>query len=316
MTPISPEIDPADSAGTTFNVIMNASTTGFSWWWYYGETVSKAESLAVSNNARIFDVKSYEVNGEQRVAVLMLGDTWSSAQSAEGSCDDQVIAGWRSTPPAVGLGSTSSTTAYDEAIKSLMKKYQVPGGAVAVIDNGKLVLGRGYGLSDTGNTLIAHPDSLFRIASLSKQITSAAILTLVQDNKLSLTDKPFAMLGFTPDPSRPETKALAKITIKELLEHTGGWSRETGCTNCSAEGDPMFESESIAAAQGIPSPPSCDQIIRYMLSQPVYWTPGTVYDYSNFGYCVLGAVIVFNSTGAALYSLPIRASRGGKAIMI
>jgi len=130
MTPISPEIDPADSAGTTFNVIMNASTTGFSWWWYYGETVSKAESLAVSNNARIFDVKSYEVNGEQRVAVLMLGDTWSSAQSAEGSCDDQVIAGWRSTPPAVGLGSTSSTTAYDEAIKSLMKKYQVPGGAV------------------------------------------------------------------------------------------------------------------------------------------------------------------------------------------
>src|SRR6516164_1775177 len=119
------------------------------------------------------------------------------------------------------------------------------------------------------------------------------------------------MLGFTLDPSRPETKALAKITIKELLEHTGGWSRETGCTNCSAEGDPMFESESIAAAQGIPSPPSCDQIIRYMLSQPVYWTPGTVYDYSNFGYCVLGAVIVFNSTGAALYSLPIRASRGG-----
>ena len=177
-------------------------------------------------------------------------------------------------------------------------------------------MGHGYGLSDTGNTLIAHPDSLFRIASLSKQITSAAILTLVQDNKLSLTDKPSAMLGFTPDPSRPETKALAKITIKELLEHTGGWSRETGCTNCSAEGDPMFESESIAAAQGIPSPPSCDQIIRYMLSQPVYWTPGTVYDYSNFGYCVLGAVIVFNSTGAALYSLPIRASRGGKAIMI
>jgi hypothetical protein len=193
MTPISPEIDPADSAGTTFNVIMNASTTGFSWWWYYGETVSKAESLAVSNNARIFDVKSYEVNGEQRVAVLMLGDMWSSAQSAEGSCDDQVIAGWRSTPPAFGLGSTSSTNAYDEAITSLMKHNQVPGGAVAVIDNGKLVLGRGYGSSDTGNTLIAHPDSLFRIASLSKQITSAAILTLVQDNKLSLTDKPFAM---------------------------------------------------------------------------------------------------------------------------
>jgi CubicO group peptidase (beta-lactamase class C family) len=167
----------------------------------------------------------------------------------------------------------------------------VPGGAVAVIDNGKLVLARGYGLSDTGNTLIAHPDSLFRIASLSKQITSAAVLTLVQNGKLSLTDKPFPMLGFTPDPVKPETAALANITINELLHHTGGWSRETGCTNCSKEGDPMFESETIAAAQGIPSPPDCDHIIRYMLSQPVYWTPGKVYDYSNFGYCVLGAVI-------------------------
>ena len=284
-------IDPADSSGSTFNVVMNAAPSGLGWWWYYGETVANAESLAVSNKARIFDVKSYVVGGTQNVAVLMFANTWNSTQSAEGSCDKGVISGWHSMAPAVGLGSTSSTTSYDSVITSLMKKYQVPGGAVAVINNGKLVLARGYGLSDTGNTLIAHPDSLFRIASLSKQITSAVVLTLVQNGKLSLTDKPFTLLGFTPDPSKPETAALAKITIQELLHHTGGWSRETGCTNCSTEGDPMFESETIAAAQSIPSPPDCDHIIQYMLSQPVYWTPGKVYDYSNFGYCVLGAVI-------------------------
>jgi CubicO group peptidase (beta-lactamase class C family) len=284
-------IDPADSSGSTFNVVMNAAPSGLGWWWYYGETVANAESLAVANKARIFDVKSYVVGGSQYVAVLMFANTWNSTQSAEGSCDKGVISGWHSTAPAVGLGSTSSTTSYDSVITSLMKKYQVPGGAVAVINNGKLVLARGYGLSDTGNTLIAHPDSLFRIASLSKQITSAVVLTLVQNGKLSLTDKPFTLLGFTPDPSKPETAALAKITIQELLHHTGGWSRETGCTNCSKEGDPMFESETIAAAQSIPSPPDCDHIIQYMLSQPVYWTPGKVYDYSNFGYCVLGAVI-------------------------
>lgn len=284
-------IDPADSPGSTFNVIMNAAPSGLGWWWYYGETVASAESLAVSNKARIFDVKSYQVGGAQRVAVLMFSNTWNSTQAAEGSCDKGVISGWQSTPPAVGLGSTSSTTSYDSVITSLMTKYHVPGGAVAVIDNGKLVLARGYGLSDTGNSLIAHPDSLFRLASVSKQITSAAILTLVQDGKLSLTDKPFSILGFTPDPKKPQTAALANITIRELLHHTGGWSRETGCTNCSTEGDPMFESETISAAQGMPSPPDCDHIIQYMLSQPVYWTPGKVYDYSNFGYCVLGAVI-------------------------
>jgi CubicO group peptidase (beta-lactamase class C family) len=231
------------------------------------------------------------VGGSQYVAVLMFANTWNSTQTAEGSCDKSVISGWQSTAPAVGLGSTSSTTAYDNAITSLMKTYRVPGGAVAVINNGKLVLARGYGLSDTGNTLIAHPDSLFRLASVSKQITSAAVLTLVQNGTLALTDKPFPMLGFTPDPKKPKTAALANMTIQELLQHTGGWSRETGCTNCSSEGDPMFESETIAAAQGNASPPNCDQIIRYMLSQPVYWKPGTVYDYSNFGYCVLGAVI-------------------------
>jgi CubicO group peptidase (beta-lactamase class C family) len=284
-------IDPANSSASTFNVVMNAAPLGLGWWWYYGETVANAQSLAVSNKARIFDVKSYVVGGSQYVAVLMFANTWNSTQTAEGSCDKSVISGWQSTAPAVGLGSTSSTTAYDNAITSLMKTYRVPGGAVAVINNGKLVLARGYGLSDTGNTLIAHPDSLFRLASVSKQITSAAVLTLVQNGTLALTDKPFPMLGFTPDPKKPKTAALANMTIQELLQHTGGWSRETGCTNCSSEGDPMFESETIAAAQGNASPPNCDQIIRYMLSQPVYWKPGTVYDYSNFGYCVLGAVI-------------------------
>jgi N-acyl-D-amino-acid deacylase len=232
---------------------MNAAPSGLGWWWYYGQTVANAESLAVKNKARIFDVKSYVVGGSQYVAVLMFPNTWSSTQTADGSCDKTVISGWHSTAPAVGLGSTSSTTSYDSVITALMKKYQVPGGAVAVINNGKLVLARGYGLSDRDNSLIAHPDSLFRLASVSKQITSAVILTLVQNGKLSLTDKPFSILGFKPDPNKPQTAALSNITIQDLLQHTGGWSRETGCTNCSTEGDPMFEPETIAAAQGTSS---------------------------------------------------------------
>ena len=310
-------IDPADSAGSTFNVVMNAAPSGLGWWWYYGETVASAESLAVSNNARIFDVKSYVAGGSQLVAVLMFANTWNSTQTANGSCDNTVISGWQSSPPAVGLGSTSSTTSYDSVITALMTKYQVPGGAVAVINNGKLVLARGYGLSDTGNSLIAHPDSLFRVASVSKQITSAVVLTLIQNGKLALTDKPFAMLGFTPDPKRPQTAALANITIQELLQHTGGWSRETGCSNCGNEGDPMFESEAISAAQGIAAPPNCDHIIEYMLSQPVYWTPGTVYDYSNFGYCVLGAVIekVTGKTYAKYATSSVLAPAGAAGIV-
>jgi CubicO group peptidase (beta-lactamase class C family) len=277
--------------GTTFNVVMNANPGGFGWWWYYGQTDLQVTNLVKTNAARIFDLKTYMVDGAERFAVLMLGNTWSSEQSAQASCDRDVLASWHSTLPAIGLGSSSATASYDATIRALMIKYGVPGGAVAVINNGKLVLARGYGLSDTGNSLIAHPDSLFRIASLSKQITSAAVLKLVEQKRLSLSANPFSLLGFAPDPSKPMTPILSKMTIGQLLQHTGGWSRETGCSGCGSEGDPMFESETIAAAQGAPGPPICNRIIQYMLSQPVQWTPGTTYDYSNFGYCVLGAVI-------------------------
>jgi CubicO group peptidase (beta-lactamase class C family) len=124
------------------------------------------------------------------------------------------------------------------------------------------VLARGYGLGDTGNSLIAHPDSLFRIASLSKQITSASILKLVGQQKLSFDANPFALLGFTPNPDKPVTPALSSKTIRQLLQHIGGWSRETGCNGCGSERDPMFESEAIAAAQGAAGPPSCNRIIQ------------------------------------------------------
>jgi CubicO group peptidase (beta-lactamase class C family) len=277
--------------GSTFNVVMNANPGGFSWWWYYGETAAEVTNLIEANAARIFDLKTYTVNNKQVFAALMLGDSWNSTQSEDASCDSSVVGGWHSTLPAVGLGLPPATASYDSTFRALMNKYGVPGGAIAVMKNGKLALARGYGLSDTGNSLIAHPDSLFRIASLSKQITSAAVLQLVQNNKLSLADNPFSLLGLKPDPAGPVTPALSNMTIRELLQHTGGWSRETGCSNCSTEGDPMFESETIAAAQGKVGPPSCTRIIEYMLTQPVYWPPGTVYDYSNFGYCVLGQVI-------------------------
>ena len=285
-------LDPANASGSAFNVIMNQQPSPtIGWWWYYGQTEAQVNSLWQANKARIFDVKSYVVNGTRYFAVLMLANTWSSTQASEASCDASLVAGWNASPPAVGLGSSSATSSYDAIITGLMKKYGVPGGAVAVMNHGKLVLARGYGFADQGNAELAHPDSLFRIASLSKQITSAAILKLVDQGKLSLSTKAFPLLGFTANPSGTQTSGLANITIEELLQHTGGWSRETGCTGCLSTGDPMFDSIGIKNAQGDAGPPSCDQIIQYMLTQPLKWTPGTTYDYSNFGYCVLGAVV-------------------------
>src|SRR5436309_3235526 len=83
----------------------------------------------------------------------------------------------------------------DEAVIAIMKRHGVPGAALAVAKDGKLVLAKGYGWSDLETREHVKPDTLFGIASLSKPITATAILKLVEDGKLKLDDKPFVMLA-------------------------------------------------------------------------------------------------------------------------
>ena len=76
-----------------------------------------------------------------------------------------------------------------------MEAWGIPGGAVAIVRDGKLVMARGYGLADVEGKEPVHPDSLFRIASISKPVTAVAILKLVQDGHLDLDDKAFQIIG-------------------------------------------------------------------------------------------------------------------------
>lgn len=174
---------------------------------------------------------------------------------------------------------------YDRLMAELMQRYHLPGGAVAVTSNGKLVFAKGYGFADRDQRRPVQPDSLFRIASISKPITSVAILKLVEQGKLHLDDKAFAYLkdlhppkGQTPDPR------LAAITIRQILHHTAGWDR-------NASFDPMFRPVLEAKAVGAPEPASSQTVIRYMLGQKLDFDPGTRFAYSNFGFCVLGRII-------------------------
>jgi CubicO group peptidase (beta-lactamase class C family) len=173
---------------------------------------------------------------------------------------------------------------FDHYITALMHKYQIPGGAVAVAKDGKLVLAHGYGMADVEAHQAVAPDSLFRVASISKPFTAVAVLKLVEQGKLHLDDKPFAMLHFEPPPGKTSDPRLRTITIRELLQHSGGWDRNKSF-------DPMFIPIKAAQAVGAPAPASCETIIRYMLGETLQFDPGTAYAYSNFGYCVLGRVI-------------------------
>jgi N-acyl-D-amino-acid deacylase len=175
---------------------------------------------------------------------------------------------------------------FDRLMISFLRQHHVPGAALAVTKDGRVVYARGFGYADTEKMRPVAPQALFRIASISKPITAAAILKLVEQGKLKLDDHAFQVLQFQPfieDKKRPDPR-LRKITIRQLLHHTAGWDRAKSY-------DPMFESVKIARALKVPAPAHADHIIRYMMGQPLDFDPGTRYAYSNFGYCVLGRVI-------------------------
>jgi len=166
-----------------------------------------------------------------------------------------------------------------------MAKWKLPGGAVAVAKDGRLVLARGYGLADVERGEPVEPDSLFRIASVSKPITAAAVLVLVERGRLKLESKALDLLGpVAPPKGNSIDPRWGQITVRQLLQHTGGFDRR-------ASFDPMFRSLEIAREMGVPPPADPAVIVRYMLGRPLDFDPGTRYAYSNFGYCLLGRIV-------------------------
>jgi CubicO group peptidase (beta-lactamase class C family) len=182
--------------------------------------------------------------------------------------------------------SEASLAAFDQLMLTFVREHDVPGASLAIARHGRIVYARGFGYADIDKHEPVQPDSLFRIASVSKPFTAVAILQLQERGKLRLDDHPFELLrlephlenGATPDPR------LKQITIRELLHHTGGFDRGISF-------DPMFRPIMIANAMGVPPPASPKAIIQYMMGRPLDFNPGTREAYSNFGYCVLGRVV-------------------------
>jgi N-acyl-D-amino-acid deacylase len=175
---------------------------------------------------------------------------------------------------------------FDKMMLAVVKEHKPPGAALAVTCHGRLVYARGFGYADVENRQPVEPESLVRIASLSKPITAVAILQLVERGSLRLDEKAFPLLGLKPHLSQGARydQRLDDITILHLLQHTAGWDRDKS-------GDPMFMSLRIADELGAKPPALPQDIIRWMLGRPLDFAPGERFAYSNFGYCVLGRVI-------------------------
>src|SRR5229473_8118123 len=106
--------------------------------------------------------------------------------------------------PAGGLAEDRTTRqisvaeAFDREIEKFMLIRKVPGGALAVVKDRRLIYARGYGWADREKGIRVRPDSLFRIASVSKPITAVMVLRLVEANRLDLEARAFEMLRLSP----------------------------------------------------------------------------------------------------------------------
>lgn len=173
--------------------------------------------------------------------------------------------------------SPSERAGMDSIGEALVRKFDIPGLSVAIAHRGHLAYRQGFGFANTQTGEKVTPANLFRIASLSKPITSVAIFTLVERGRVKLEDKVFGPRGIlgTDYGSPPYPPFVTDITVEHLLTHTsGGWPNNGN--------DPMFSHPAMSQRQ----------LIGWALAnQHLPGPPGERYAYSNFGYCVLGRVI-------------------------
>lgn len=173
----------------------------------------------------------------------------------------------------------------DQQVARLMERAGLKGVSIAVVENEKLVFNKSYGFADVENEIPTSPEHLYRIASVSKLITAIAVMKLVEDGKLQLTNQVFGPNGFFTEPAYQEIRdrRLLDIQVLHLLNHTSGWTQRYG--------DPMFLPVDIAKIVGEGTEANLDTYLKYAISRRLHAIPGTVYSYSNMAYVFLGAII-------------------------
>lgn len=155
-------------------------------------------------------------------------------------------------------------------IDRLMRPYdgEAPGASLLVLKDGKAVVRRGYGRSDLERHVEAGPATNYRLASVTKQFTAAAILLLAQDGKLAIEDPVRKWLPELP-------KAADGISVRHLLDHTGG----------------LFDYEDLMAKPYEGQISDAGVLALLAKQEGTYFPPGSTYRYSNSGYALLALVV-------------------------
>ncbi len=156
---------------------------------------------------------------------------------------------------------------FEEFVKAQMAADKVPGLSIAY-QKDDVVWSKGFGFADLENQLPAKPESMYRLASVTKPMTATAILQLVEKGKIDLDAEIQTYVPYFPKKNFP-------VTVRQLLGHLGGISHYKDYEKEGHFKDHKTTRESVAVFENF------DLIAE----------PGTRYSYSSYGYNLLGAVI-------------------------
>ena len=162
--------------------------------------------------------------------------------------------------------SAQSTAAIDELVKREMDRQRIPGVAVAVVKQGQPIVARGYGFANIEHRVPATDSTIFQSGSLGKMFTSAAVMLMVEDGKLSLSD---SITKFFPD--APAT--WNAITVRHLLTHTSGI--------------PDYTTDAFDYRKDY----SEDELAKFAYAEKLEFPAGSRWNYSNTGYALLGFIV-------------------------
>ena len=182
----------------------------------------------------------------------------------------------------------------DRDIAAFMSYWHLRGVSLAVMRHDSLLFVRGYGHTDTlrrngqrDSLLPMGPETILRLASVSKLVTAIGVMKLKEEGKLKLSDKVFdpetGILRGRSYCERITDKRYYDITVEHLLRHEGGFSQRLG--------DPMFSTLVVMKRNGLTEAPDAPTLMWTQLENRLKAAPGTVKEYSNFGYFVLSLVI-------------------------
>lgn len=184
------------------------------------------------------------------------------------------------------------TTEFDRYGEGIVGKYQIPGLALGLSQEGTVVAEKGFGYRDTEKGLPLSSDTVFGIGSITKSFTCAAILQLQERGKLSVHDP---VVKHLPEFKTPVDSYTQEITIHHFMTHTSGLPPLPtlfGALRRSMERDAEAEG-TTAPAIPLPYLDTHEQYLDSLAAQNYDFlgAPGEEFSYSNDGYSLLGIIV-------------------------